>query len=119
MLDSYPITLAAQARGNGAIRLTLPRSAMLVGVQKDIQAVSGATGGQNIDINQNGAALLTGITPQAAAAGGYDSWKSKHLGGEHEAVELAKDAPILIDVNTNNNVTITGTLTLYLLWGEL
>ena len=118
-MDSKTFTLQGVGANNGvanAAVFRLPRPATLVGVTKNMTGAPGTVTAHAISLNIGGNFPVAGVC--ARASNGGVSWKTKHLGGTHDAVELPADTDIGIDINQTGAGTADVFVDLQLLHGE-
>jgi hypothetical protein len=99
-LVTFTFTAEAQEAADGVHQLKCPQGLDIVYVSVVAEAFSGAPDGFSIDIQDDGADVITAIA--ANTPGTVGAWCSKHFGGAHAPVHLAQGSIVDIDINLSN-----------------
>lgn len=96
-LLSFTFSAQAQADADGVHTLYAPVGLTLVGVTVCAEAFTGSPTGFNVDVQDDGADVVTAVAANTAGTPG--SWLAAHLGGSESAVAIAAGSEVEIDVN--------------------
>jgi hypothetical protein len=103
-------TIEAQDDADGAIEFEALEAMTIVGVSLCAEAFTGTPTGFSIDIQDDGADVITAVAANTAGTPG--TWKSAHLGGTNSAVEIAAGSCVEVDVNLTGGTSPTADFTL-------
>ena len=94
---TFTFSSQAQADADGVHTLYAPLGLTLVGVSVTAEAFTGAPVGFNVDIQDDGADIVTAVAANSAGTPG--TWLSTHLGGSETPVAIAAGSEVEVDVN--------------------
>jgi len=116
-MKAIPLVFNADAQGAQApwFEFTALWGFTLVAIDLACQTFTGAPTSMNVDINDDGTAIVTTL-PSVATAGTPATWRTKHVGGTIDSVYVAKDSIVAIDLNFVAGTTPTGTDIACTLW---
>ncbi len=104
-LVTFTFSSQAQADADGVHTLYTPLGLTLVGVGVTAEAFTGSPSGFNVDIQDDGADIVTAVAANTAGTPG--TWLSTHLGGAETPVAIAAGSEIEVDVNLTGGSTPT------------
>lgn len=115
---AFTFSNQAQGDADGVHTLYAMRTLTIVGVSLCAEAFTGTPTAFDVDVQDDGTDVITAVT--ASTAGTAGTWKSKHLGGTNDAVEVAAGSEIEIDINFTGGSSPTADydVTLWCLLGE-
>ena len=121
MSNLVAFTFSAQAQGDadGVHTLFAMRGLTIVGVSLCAEAFTGTPTAFDVDIQDDGADIITAVT--ASTAGTAGTWKSTHFGGTNAPIEVAAGSEIEVDINLigGSNPTADYDVTIWTLVGEM
>jgi hypothetical protein len=103
-------TIEAQDDADGVIEFEALEAMTIVGVSLCAEAFTGTPTGFNIDIQDDGADVITAVAANTAGTPG--TWKSVHMGGTNSAVDIAAGSSVEVDVNLAGGTSPTADFTL-------
>ena len=111
-------TAEAQADADGVHLFVAPRQMTIVGVSVCAEAFTGSPTGFNVDIQDDGADVITAVAANSAGTPG--TWLSTHLGGAQAPVRVAAGSAVELDINLAGGSAPTAdyTIVLWALLGE-
>lgn len=115
-LIALTFTAEAQASGAGVFEFQLPHDFTIVHVSLCVEAYASSGTTCNVDIQDDGTDVITAVTANTAGTPG--TWESKHVGGAQDAVTIAADSSIEVDLNLDTG-TADFTLIVLGLLGEV
>jgi hypothetical protein len=96
-LVCFTVSNQGQAAANNVHNLQFIQDMTIVGVTLCAEAFTGSPAGFNIDINDDGAGVITAVAANTAGTPG--NWKSTHFGGSNAPVHVTCNSKVSIDVN--------------------
>lgn len=107
-MHAIPLTFCADSQAALApwMEFTALRGFTLVGVSVCAQSFTGSPTNLNLDVNDDGTAIVAALAH--ATAGTPATWKSKALGGSNDPVHVDADSIVSIDVNFSGGTSPTG-----------
>ena len=96
-LVTFTFSAQAQADADGVHTLYAAVGLTLVGVTLCAEAFTGTPTGFNVDIQDDGADVITAIAANTAGTAG--SWLTAHFNGANMSVAVAAGSEIEVDVN--------------------
>ena len=82
----------------------------IVGVSLCAASFTGSPTGFNVDLNDDGAAVITALAANSAGTPG--EWRSTAMGGTNEPVHVARGSNVTVDVNFTGGSAPTADYTL-------
>ncbi len=104
-LVTFTFSSQAQADADGVHTLYTPLGLTLVGVSVTAEAFTGSPTGFNVDIQDDGADIVTAVAANTAGTPG--TWLSTHLGGSETPIAIAAGSEVEVDVNLVGGSTPT------------
>jgi hypothetical protein len=104
-LQTFTVSSQGQGAANNVHNLQFLQDMTVVGVTVCAEAFTGSPSGFNVDINDDGAGVITGVAANSAGTPG--SWKSTHFGGSNAPVHVEKDSKVSIDINFSGGTSPT------------
>lgn len=117
-LVTFTFTSEAQAAGSAVHAFQPWNDITIVAVDLYPEEFSGSPTAFNIDIQDDGTDVITGI--DANTAGTVGTWRSTHTRGSNDPVTIKGGSKVSIDVNFTGGTSPTAdyTITIYALMGE-
>lgn len=103
-------TVEGQEDADGVIEFEALEDMTVVGVSLCAEAFAGTPTGFDVDVQDDGGDVITGV--DASTAGTPGTWKSVHMGGSESAVHIAAGSSVEVDVNLTGGTSPTADFTL-------
>jgi hypothetical protein len=100
------------AAANNYHELTALQGFTIVGVSVCAASFTGTPTGFNLDVNDDGAAVITALAANTAGTPG--EWKSSAVGGANDPITVARGSNMTVDINFAGGTTPTADYTLVL-----
>jgi hypothetical protein len=103
-------TIEAQDDADGVIEFEALEDMTIVGVSLCAEAFTGTPSGFNVDVQDDGSDVITGVAANTAGTPG--TWKTPHVGGSEAPVHVAAGSSVEVDVNLSGGSSPTADFTL-------
>ncbi len=101
------------AAANNYHKWTALQGLTVVGLSLCAASFTGSPTGFNVDLNDDGAAVISALAANTAGTPG--EWRSTAMGGSVEPVQIARGSSVSIDINFSGGTTPSADYTL-LVW---
>lgn len=109
-----PFYFGALADADGVYKQEILQDIDIVGVAGTLHTVTGSPTGLNIDIQDDGADIITAMAWAAFTAGSTASWKTPHFQGAETPLHVAAGSMLEIDLNLSGGTSPTAGLNGYI-----
>ena len=96
-LVPFTFYIQGQAAANGVVEFAAPCGLTIVGVSLCAEAFTGSPTGFNVDVQDDGADVITAVAANTAGTSG--SWHTPTFGGSETPVHVAAGSAVELDVN--------------------
>lgn len=109
-----PLTMTLTGKGvpatNTYHEFTALQGMAIVGVSLCAASFTGSPTGFNVDLNDDGAAVITALAANTAGTAG--EWKSTAVGGANDPIHIARGSNVTLDVNFSGGSSPTADYTI-------
>ncbi|MFN8473758.1 MAG: hypothetical protein U0822_16330 [Anaerolineae bacterium] len=106
---------AATSATNGLFKMKTPRRLTVVHVSVNATALGGSPTNANVTINDGATPVLSNVAA-VTTAGTPGEWKSKHVDGTNDAVDIAAGSTLAIDLGFSGGTSPTATNLTVTVW---